>query len=73
MSVGALIAMGASCDLMIDKFPIPVRNLKRGLTRDQHFAPGTIVRIQVVLGNVGQNGDLRSKLVLVQRFELPAR
>jgi hypothetical protein len=46
-SGGTLIAMGASCDLMIDKFPIPVRNLKRGLTRDQHFAPGTIVRIQV--------------------------
>lgn len=44
---GTLIAMGASCDLMIDKFPIPVRDLKRGLTRDQHFAPGTIVRIQV--------------------------
>jgi len=44
---GTLIAMGASCDLVIDKFPIPVRNLKRGLTRDQHFAPGTIVRIQV--------------------------
>jgi len=44
---GTLIAMGASCDLMIDKFPIPVRNLKHGLTRDQHFAPGTIVRIQV--------------------------
>ena len=44
---GTLIAMGASCDLMIDKFPIPVRNLKRGLTRDQHFAPGTIVRVQV--------------------------
>jgi hypothetical protein len=44
---GALIAMGASCDLLIDKFPIPVRNLKRGLTRDQHFAPGAIVRIQV--------------------------
>ena len=44
---GTLIAMGASCDLMIDKFPIPLRNLKRGLTRDQHFAPGTIIRIQV--------------------------
>ena len=44
---GTLISMGASCDLLIDKFPIPVRNLKRGLTRDQHFAPGTIVRIQV--------------------------
>ncbi|HSE37480.1 MAG TPA: peptidase M14 family protein, partial [Blastocatellia bacterium] len=44
---GTLITLGASCDLAIDKFPIPVRNLKRSLTRDQHFAPGTIVRIQV--------------------------
>ena len=44
---GTLITLGASSDLAIDKFPIPVRNLKRGLTRDQHFAPGTIVRLQV--------------------------
>jgi hypothetical protein len=44
---GTVIALGASCDLMIDRFPIPVRNLKRGVTRDQHFAPGTILRIQV--------------------------
>jgi hypothetical protein len=44
---GTLMTMGSSCDLMIDRFPIPVRNLKRGLTRDQHFAPGTILRIQV--------------------------
>ncbi len=44
---GTLIMLGASSDLAIDKFPIPVRNLKRGLTRDQHFAPGTIVRVQV--------------------------
>lgn len=44
---GSLITLGASCDLVIDKFPIPVKDLKRGLTRDQHFAPGTIVRIQV--------------------------
>lgn len=50
-SGGTLITMGASCDLAIDKFPIPVRNLKRGLTRDQHFAPGTIVRIQVDTSN----------------------
>jgi hypothetical protein len=50
-SGGTLIAMGASCDLMIDKFPIPVRNLKRGLTRDQHFAPGAIVRIQIDTSN----------------------
>ena len=44
---GTVIALGASCDLMIDRFPIPVRNLKRGVTREQHFAPGTILRIQV--------------------------
>jgi hypothetical protein len=44
---GTLITLGASCDLAIEKFPIPVRNLKRALTREQHFAPGTIVNIQV--------------------------
>jgi hypothetical protein len=44
---GTLMTMGAACDLAIDKFPIPVKNLKRGLTRDQHFAPGTIVNLQV--------------------------
>jgi hypothetical protein len=44
---GTLVALGASCDLIIDKFPIAVRNLKRGLDRDQHFAPGTILRLQV--------------------------
>ena len=26
---------------------MPVQNLKRGLRRDEHFAPGAIVRIQV--------------------------
>jgi hypothetical protein len=44
---GTLIALGAASDLVIDRFPIPVRNLKRGLRREQHSAPGTIVRIQV--------------------------
>src|SRR6185503_15895975 len=44
---GTLIMLGASSDLAIDKFPIPVRDLKRGLTREQHFAPGSIARVQV--------------------------
>lgn len=44
---GTLITLGAASDLAIDRFPIPVRNLKRALRRDQHFAPGTILRIQV--------------------------
>jgi hypothetical protein len=44
---GTLVTMGNSTDLAIQKWPIPVRNLKPGLTRDQHYAPGTIVRVQV--------------------------
>jgi hypothetical protein len=44
---GTLVLLGASTDLAIQKWPVPVRNVKRGLTRDQHFAPGTILRVQV--------------------------
>jgi hypothetical protein len=44
---GTLITMGNACDLAIDGLPIPVRNLKKALTRDQHFAPGTILRLEV--------------------------
>ena len=31
----------------IEKLPIPVRDVKKGLTRDQHFAPGAILRLEV--------------------------
>ena len=41
---GTLVTMGNACDLAIEKLPIPVRNLKKGLTRDQHFAPGAILQ-----------------------------
>jgi hypothetical protein len=44
---GTLVMLGNSTDLAIEKWPIPVKNLKRGLTRDQHFAPGTVVHVQV--------------------------
>jgi hypothetical protein len=44
---GTLVTMGNACDLAIEKLPIPVRDLKRGLTRDQHFAPGTILHVEV--------------------------
>ncbi len=44
---GTLIALGAASDLAIDRLPVPVRNIKRGLRRDQHYAPGTILRLQV--------------------------
>lgn len=44
---GTLVALGAASDLVVDRFPVPVRDQKRALRRDQHFAPGTILRIQV--------------------------
>jgi len=43
---GTLVTLGSSCDFAIENWPLPVRNLKRGLSRDQHYAPGTIVRVQ---------------------------
>jgi hypothetical protein len=44
---GTLVMMGNACDFAIERFPLPVKDLKRGLTRDQHFAPGTIVKVEV--------------------------
>ncbi len=44
---GTLVTLGNACDLAIEKLPIPVRNLKKGLTRDQHFAPGAILKLEV--------------------------
>jgi hypothetical protein len=44
---GTLITLGNACDLAIEKLPIPVKNLKKGLSRDQHFAPGAILRLEV--------------------------
>ena len=44
---GTLITLGAASDLAIDRLPLPVRNLKRALRNDEHFAPGAILRVQV--------------------------
>ena len=44
---GTLVTLGAASDLAIDRLPIPVRNLKRTLRREQHYAPGTILNLQI--------------------------
>ncbi len=44
---GTLVTMGNACDLAIERMPIPVHDLKKGLTREQHFAPGTILKLEV--------------------------
>jgi len=44
---GTVLALGESSDLMIEKFPVPVKDIKKTATREQHFAPGTIVNIEI--------------------------
>jgi zinc carboxypeptidase len=44
---GTLITLGSASDLAIERFGVPLKNLKAGLTRDQHFAPGTILNVEV--------------------------
>jgi hypothetical protein len=44
---GTLITLGAASDLAIERLGVPLRDLKSGLGRDQHFAPGTILNIEV--------------------------
>jgi hypothetical protein len=44
---GTLIALGEASNLLVDKLPLGVKDLKRTATRDAHFAPGTIVNLQV--------------------------
>jgi hypothetical protein len=44
---GTLVALGAAADLAIDRFPIGVRDVKRGLRREQNYGPGTILKLQV--------------------------
>ena len=44
---GTLVALGAATDLVVDEMSLPVRNLRRNLRREQHFAPGSILRLQV--------------------------
>jgi hypothetical protein len=48
---GTLVTLGAASDLAIERFGVPLKNLKSGLTRDEHFAPGTILRIEVDTAN----------------------
>src|SRR5262249_47005370 len=48
---GTLVTLGAASDLPIERLGVPLKNLKSGLTRDQHFAPGTILNIEVDPGH----------------------
>jgi hypothetical protein len=44
---GTLVALGEASNLLLEKLPLPVRDIKKTVTRDQHFAPGAIVNLQI--------------------------
>ncbi len=44
---GTLVALGEASNLVIEKMPVGIKDLKHSTTRDQHFAPGTVVNLQV--------------------------
>ena len=44
---GTLVALGEACNMLVDKMPLPVKEIKRTTNREQHFAPGVIVNLQV--------------------------
>jgi hypothetical protein len=46
-SGGTLVTLGAASHLAIDRLRVPVRDLKRALRRDEHGAPGSVLRLDV--------------------------
>jgi hypothetical protein len=44
---GTLIALGDASNLLIDRMPLPVKELKRTVPPDQHDGPGTILNLQI--------------------------
>ena len=48
---GTLVALGEASNLVLEKMPVGVKDLKHTLTRDQHFAPGAIVNLQIDTSN----------------------
>jgi hypothetical protein len=48
---GTLVTLGAASDLAIERFGVPLKDVKNGLSRDQHFAPGTILNVEVDTAN----------------------
>jgi hypothetical protein len=44
---GTLISLGEASNLLVDKLPLGVKDIKRTTSRDVHFAPGAIVNLQV--------------------------
>ena len=62
-SGGKLICFDDSCDLVIKRFNLPLRNVLSGLPRNQFYNPGSIVKLNV---------DTKHPLARGMREEVPA-
>lgn len=48
---GTVVSLGDASDLLLGRLPLPVKDVKASLQPAQHFAPGTIVNLQVDIKN----------------------
>lgn len=48
---GTLICFDDSCELAINKFNLPVKNVLRGLRRNEFYCPGSILQLEVDTSN----------------------
>ena len=46
-SGGKLICFDSSCELVIKRFDLPIKNVLKGLKRNEFYNPGSIVRLEV--------------------------
>lgn len=44
---GTVLSLGDASDLLLGRLPLPIKDVKASLQPAQHFAPGTIVNLQV--------------------------
>ena len=69
---GTLVSLGEASNFVLDKFPLGVKDLKRTTHARSHFAPGTIVNLQVDTANpVGRGHGAGDVGLLHQLAVLP--
>jgi hypothetical protein len=44
---GTLISFGDACNLLVDKLPLPLKELKRGMLPEQHDGPGALLNLRI--------------------------
>lgn len=48
---GTLIALGTSCDFLIERMDLPVTNILKGVKREEFSCPGSLLKLEIVPGS----------------------